>query len=313
MIPFPGESMPIGNAWSSDGDDWTLVNDIVERALSRTISAGDEWRVWCYAGDQVYLEETGLALSISWVIEVLSGTATLVLTDGIDAAGDHDTGATLPNSLGTVNVTGAGTYVVTASFTGAEVETYATGELELRIQCTSGSCDVQQLKLRVWPAGGILGGYAPYPAWDQVTSGAVWSGTVPFNADGTGADTVAAWEDLRDNGLPAAASAFNAASHDVTLDLDSPTGNQGHVQSVLVELGTYGAGVADNPVISVILAPKLDEVSPIDPSLSAFVDYIYPPTEVFGDNTYLAIPGVNDGGARRWVVTGHLRPAELLR
>jgi hypothetical protein len=178
MIPFPGESIGCYDAWSSVGGD-PLWYDItfrggatiggVEKPGHRVINSGEQWRANAYNLDPSYLEaaDDGMSLAVSWVVEVLGGSGTLVLSDEHDADFDY---LTLPlplaNSLGTLTISGAGTYLMpTSSFTNAVLRELGDteGAAQVRIQCTSGSIDVQQVKLRVWPASGVRGGWSDEP------------------------------------------------------------------------------------------------------------------------------------------------------
>jgi hypothetical protein len=178
MIPFPGESIGCYDAWSSAGGD-PLWYDItfrggatiggVEKPGHRVINSGEQWRANAYNLDPSYLEaaDDGMSLAVSWVVEVLGGSGTLVLSDEHDADFDY---LTLPlplaNSLGTLTISGAGTYLMpTSSFTNAVLRELGDteGAAQVRIQCTSGSIDVQQVKLRVWPASGVRGGWSDEP------------------------------------------------------------------------------------------------------------------------------------------------------
>lgn len=175
MIPFPGESVGCPDAWSSDARAFFLSNDI-ELRYKRTnvngdghyqIDAGEQWRCWAYCiSDWAYLEAGDTTpLTVSWVIEVLGGVGTLALRDGHDADWDYDHTTPLPNDLGIITVAIPGTYVVTTTTFPDNDDLVAilnggTGPANLSIVCTGGSVDIQQVKLRVWPTTGPLGGWS---------------------------------------------------------------------------------------------------------------------------------------------------------
>jgi hypothetical protein len=65
--------------------------------------------------------------------------------------------------LGNLTVTGAGTYTMpTSSFSNATLRTAGLtgGAMEVRLVGVSGTVDVSQVKLRVWPVGGPLGDWS---------------------------------------------------------------------------------------------------------------------------------------------------------
>lgn len=181
MIPFPGESVGCVDAWASDGRGYFLSNDIMLRGPygtslgHRVLASGDEFRCWAYYLDyHSYLEDTDtVPLEVGWVVEVLSGTGTLVVSDFHDDDWDESNTGDLPNALGTLNITGAGTYVMpTTSFSNAILAElgWDVGPAEVRLECTSGSIDVQQVKLRVWPVGGPLGAWSADTVSDSSTN-----------------------------------------------------------------------------------------------------------------------------------------------
>lgn len=206
MIPFPGESVGCVDAYTVTRG-WFLSNDIELREKRvgaagnghYVINDGDEWRMWAYCvSDWAYLEAGDTTpLTVSWVIEVLSGTGTLEFRDQHDAAWDYDEGATLPNDLGIVNVVGAATYVVdTTTFPDNDdlvaILNGGTGPANLGIVCTSGSVDIQQVKLRVWPTSGPLGGWSA----DTVTEDAHTVTPGFWNQPGNVIEPEPTWVDL---------------------------------------------------------------------------------------------------------------------
>ena len=157
MIPFPGESVILGNAVDlTSGSDGTLYTDIVAREGSRSLGPGGEWRAWVYPGEVDYLEEPGADVVVSFVVEILSGAGTLSAAWGFDPTYSDEAAAT-PNSLGTHVVAGTQTLVLTTTLSADDVLNHPDA-FHLRLDGVSGTVEVQQVKLRVWPTAGI--------AWD---------------------------------------------------------------------------------------------------------------------------------------------------
>jgi hypothetical protein len=178
MIPFPGQSIGCIDAYGG-GAGWFLYEDIWHRASSRAITAGDDW--YCFAYHQTE-EAAGLLeagdptpLAVSWVVEVLAGSGTLALYDFDDAGFTESTNPADYGSLGSITVSGSGTYTLpTSTFSRDAIRTagWSGGTLAVRLSCTSGSVEVQQVKLRVWPSSGPVGGWSDPYADDPGVTGA---------------------------------------------------------------------------------------------------------------------------------------------
>lgn len=134
--------------------------------LSQTVSAGGSFIVGCEAEP---LNLTGSdAAVVSWVVETGPASAgTLVLASGLDPdwTGSDPADATQP--LGSFAVSGAQTLVAgPTGLTVADLLAYDAEPIVL-VACTSGSVEIVQVKLRVWPPGGAAGAWEAGPAWQR--------------------------------------------------------------------------------------------------------------------------------------------------
>lgn len=170
MIPFPGQSVGCVDA-NGGGVGWFLAEDIWHRAGSHVIAPGDDWYCFAYhlsfEATQILEAGDSTPLAVSWVVEVLSGSGTLALHDFDDSGFTESTNpADYSTSLGTIAVSGPGTYTLpTSTFSRDAIRNagWSGGTLALRLTSTAGSVEVQQVKLRVWPEGGPVGGWSePY-------------------------------------------------------------------------------------------------------------------------------------------------------
>lgn len=186
MLPFPGQSIGVPDANDPGSDGWGLYRDVWLRgqgapqfnpsAGHRVIEAGDTWYAFAYhwtsRGSLLDPGDT-VELVTSWVVEVLSGSGTLAVSD-YDDDGFTESLAGPFAPVGTIEVDGPGTYTVeTSTFSNEAIRTagLSGGTLAVKLVCTGGSIDVQQVKFRAWPEGGPLGGWsAPYEDDPGVTN-----------------------------------------------------------------------------------------------------------------------------------------------
>jgi hypothetical protein len=131
---------------------------------SHTLTAGDDVIVGSYADPADSTEFAAFAdpIEVRWVIEVLSGSGTLELSAGLDPDWAFENPGLATQTLGTLTAAGAGTLVSAPVTVVDHAELIAqTSAVIARIQCTSGSIDVAQVKLRVWPTAGVAGAWVP--------------------------------------------------------------------------------------------------------------------------------------------------------
>lgn len=160
--PFWGESLPIdiavNIAGSPLGDTYEAV--IATRGTAgaptdhATMTAGDVFNAWA-RGRMKYMI-AGDTVEPVWVVEVKAGSGVLRLRDGRSVEGDTPTG-TPPNDLGTQTITGPGTYLWPCSSTATDLLNPDLSRSWVQVEGVSGSVDIQQVKLRVWPSSGPLG------------------------------------------------------------------------------------------------------------------------------------------------------------
>lgn len=302
MIPFPGESVLIQDAADVTGSpDGSLWEDIVWRAGSRTLASGSEWRAFVYPGDVDYLEETGLDCTVAWVLEVLSGTVTVAAVEGLDPT-FVDYGATLGTSLGSHTITGPGSLVIPSTFTADDVLD-AAGVLQLGITATSGSVDVQQIKLRVWPAAGVAGAWVTRPGWESTPqiAGVRRADVTRYAAHVTG-DYESSWDATVAD--VASQSGVAAGPHDFVGLAPTGSGPSAHVvgeeaswavtQSYLggTDYHTNATLAAD---IWLVEGSDWTGFGHIDPALVDGVDYTRPPTEVRDEDESYIAPQLGSG------------------
>lgn len=313
MIPYPGESLTVLAANDVGGSGSALLDDIRYRAGSATLAAGSQWTAWVAAGWPSYLDDDTTPLDVAWVVEVLSGSVTVTVSEGITATrGGTDT---TPIALG-VHILTAGTNVIPSTFTVDDIE-HAANNLMVRIGAAAGSAVVQQVKLRAWPTGGALGGWSdPYPSWTTFPQRPVaFEASIGVFPNATGPTLEASWEASMSLGVtlwPAAA----AGPHPVTTmigDTQSLTPSWRGELEAFQGSGDGGItyGTATNLMGALLVLRGRDWTTEgiIDPNLDEGIDYIRPPTEVRGeDEAYLAQP-IGEGStnwinATAYVMTG---------
>lgn len=127
---------------------------------TETVTGGDEFVGYVYP--ELLWAMVGDVAEVSWVLVVTSGSASLRLHEGLDATFGSGGPSAATDLLGTFTAS-AGTLVVPSGISLSDIGD-ETGEPILRVECLSGSIELNQIKLRVWPPGGYLG------SWDFGTS-----------------------------------------------------------------------------------------------------------------------------------------------
>lgn len=299
--PWPGESLTYYDALvAAPVVDTQLWRDVWSRAgTGRTITAGDVWHVY-YEADASwsdrYLDDPDVDVVVSWVVEVNSGSGTLAASEGTSTS--PDPGDTAPTSLGAQTVTGPAT-VVFPSVLMSAAEVVNTGPLRLlRLEATSGSLDVRQVKLRVWPTTGAGGGWSDLkPSWDgEPQNATMYYHAAQVLGEGEGATAEAAY----------AAAADNFAANYATQAADQPRGmtSSGAMlasqNTGVVDLDTYGSAWILQAVLAVAVGADWHGDFPIDTATFVEgVDWTRPPEEVPGDTAVVA-QQVGDGSTG-WV------------
>lgn len=306
--PWPGESLPLyDGAVTSPVEDFSLLSYVFYRdSGGRTIASGDVWRLWHspYWGDDTrYLDDAGASVAASWVVEVLSGSGTLVAAEGFDPDYGEPTAAA-PTALGTFTVTGPGPVVIPSTLMDAAQIIGGDDSTMLRLECTSGSIDVQQVKVRAWPTGGALGG---------------WSDVQPGFTSGTGSlpsvltDTASA-AGTDDDGSPstawdgAVAAVVPATPDGIFIDLGFTVAtSQADAAAFVLALGgaMWRASVSRSETVVIFVGADWTTGDPIDTTtLTEGVDYVRPPTEIAGEAPAYMAQQVGAGGVDWLGATG---------
>ena len=307
MIPFPGEAVLVEDAADvTSGVDGTLWEDVWSRAGSRTLSAGDEWRAFVYSGDMDYLEETGLDLTVEWVVEVLSGSVTVAASEGPDPSYGGYTDP-LGTSLGTHTLT-VGENRIVSTFAGDDVADLGgtvASAFQLGLVATSGSAVVQQVKLYVWPAAGTAGAFVTLPGWESApTAPTTRVGGISHSATATAAGIDASW----DAAVAAAiASASPAGPHDFNLAATSGTPAKFSIGDMVWQanqtlIEDYQTAVVGTSAGVLLQGPDWRGLSPLGPEAGG-VDFTRPPTEVRDEADVYLYPQTGDGSTV-WVNNG---------
>ncbi len=273
-MTFHGESLYVEPVFRTTGD---YVDGLRYRAGSASFASGESFRAWVQTANTWYLwADPSTPVVVSWVVEVAGGSGTLTLSEGTDPDGGFGAPPATGTALGAHAVTGPETLVVGSTlFDGAYVLGGADS-MVLRVDVTGGTVEIQQVKLRVWPVAGAVGGFSPTlsPSWAGgtsfvgiVASGAYYTGTSEPETDGMVA-WAAAWADL--NADPAAVAPFTYIA---------ASGTGGGADGVIntVDLTHVIA------VVSVTTGSLI--ASPAGPSwpIESGVDYLVPPNEVRAD------------------------------
>lgn len=296
-VPFPGESIGLSYTDGVNFDSIWLRGGRGGQPPYATIAPGDEWRAWVDPGTQNYLEDASAPVVASWVVETIGGAGTLHAAWGFDPM-FGDPSAPAPNDLGSQAVTGTQTVVFTTTLTAADIMD-GTAPAMLLLTCTSGSVDVQQIKLRVWPPEGVAGGWVTHPGWDTEpnpvypVAAYVPRGTVT-HADEREAAWNAAAVDAASGGAGAGTGPHDVSPDGSTTESLTIAGVTRRVITpdappyiaMTTSLDGTNASVTfyPNGVLARIGVPvDPDSYSPVAPDLVEGVDWIIPPEEVPGE------------------------------
>lgn len=294
MIPFPGEAVGILDAAdiTGGGEDYSLWEDVAYRAGSRTLAAGDEWRTFVYSGFMDYLEETGLDLTVEWVVEVTSGSVTVSATEGLDPTYSAYSDP-LGTSLGSHTLT-VGENRITSTFTGdqvADLSGTVSSAFILGLEATSGSAVVQQVKMYVYPAGGALGAFVEHDGFDTTpTAPLIRSASTSLVRSGTAEipGYEASWDAAAD-----ALAADTVAPGPYTFATALTSGPTTHAYSDWSFFGAQNDTPGGEVSSSLILTADITVLRGPDPAsqwpvADGVTGYIRPPTEVADeDRAYL--------------------------
>lgn len=150
-------------------------------AATHAVSAGDDVVIGGYADPNDYSAFVAYDQPVvaRWVLEVVGGSGTVSLSAGLDPSFGYDDPGLATQDLGSFTVAGP-TQIVSPPLAvdHALLAAQDTGII-VRIEGVSGSVDVAQVKLRVWPAGGAGGAWVTGADWTR-TDGNVnrWYGSM---------------------------------------------------------------------------------------------------------------------------------------
>jgi hypothetical protein len=282
--PFWGERLPLDDGGDLVGTANTNGAVNVYAAITyygdgeyATLAVGDT--IIAIASRSGTYLEPGDIVNFSWVIRC-RGTATVAFRDDFDPSWDYSTPA---NDLGSQSVAYADfteLVIPTTNLNVASVLAY-DGQ-RLTVEVTSGSLDIDQISLQVYPPGGAVGGYsAPLPAG---TVEVPISSTTDANAIGYGADVGGA-----PIGFAASWATAVAALHAETADII--TGDSHNVAGgTLFEALDNGSWFLEDHV-QTYLVPFNNAIP--DPVGVDGVDYIRRPDRTAYDaDAYLTFDGV---------------------
>lgn len=138
-----------------------------------TISAPDDFTLGYY--DYQYVTGSDDAV-FAVAFESLSGSASVAVSYGFDPTWSLDP-AYVTEDAGTHTIADG---INAVSLPAVSLAEYLAGdgELTIRVQVLSGSVDVDQIRLRIWPSGGAIGGWSPVitPTATQSVKVSTWSG-----------------------------------------------------------------------------------------------------------------------------------------
>src|SRR6478735_6545004 len=161
-MSFYGESYALDWGGIISGPDWDFYDVRSHFGTDHHVfSAGDSVIIGSYPDPVDYDAFMAFTdIKVQWVIEVLDGAGTFELSAGMDPTWDYDNPALADQALGSYSVTGP-TTLVSEPFTPPDTFRFkdAWDSTIVFIECVSGSIDVKQVKLRVWPTAGPSGAW----------------------------------------------------------------------------------------------------------------------------------------------------------
>lgn len=314
--PWVGEAVPIDFASQAPGEavvitDFNSGDPVRYQFDGSTIGleAGQSFIAGFLTSESLLSGDDAVA---SFVVEVMAGTGTLRLSSGVDPDFTLTDPADASDPGGTFDVDGPTTLVVPVpSF---DVDTYLSQVQEQigRVECLAGFVVLSQVRLRIWPSTGPVGGWST----DVVPQATVGIAPNRWIAGGGSAITTGTYEGPDPAPLFAAASEevvalWGASNHVEPLFADwvaSPTLTASMVVDTNVGLTSvtptnYTAAGTVNRFAGVALQPDPDNFTrtstPSVPGATFGLDYTYPPDIVPGDLTVqlLGTPAVEWGDA----------------
>jgi hypothetical protein len=179
MSGWYGESYSLDWGKVIAGSAWTDIYDVrlhYYKPDHHVFAAGDSVIIGSYADPDDWNAFVAYAEPIEtrWVIEVRGGSGTLRLHAGVDPNWDYDNTALATQDLGVFAVAGPSTIVspplTVVDHSGLAAQNDA---VIVWVECLTGSVDVKQVKMRVWPTAGVAGAWVDGPTWTQSRSASI--------------------------------------------------------------------------------------------------------------------------------------------
>jgi hypothetical protein len=296
-VPFPGESIPI-----TSGTAGGIPSGFVTyRGGSQTLS-GTPWVLW--SDEEPLLLTSGDDAVVSWVVEVLSGSGTVTAETTLHTSTTEGTATW--TSAGTHPVSGLTTLVIPTTLTVDDI----LGSLIPGLRMTSsGSLTVEQVKLRVWPPGGALGGWSgpqeigPLgPIQAPITLGGFTPDADVDSVAGGDLDErlEATLEDLQAQQDTATLDAHNGWVDDTNPFWTILGGSSWSAQADLDERSSPDAIGSGEAQAAVGYIHRIPGTANPFPSGVFGVDWIYPPNEVWWDDSPPLFPLDPGEGSYQW-------------
>lgn len=299
-MTFYGESAPLDWANVTAGAPFADDGEAIRfRAGSATVTAGDVFVAGFF--DSTYLAP-GDDATFAVAIVHTGGSGTLRISGGPDADWDLDDTDASAYALGDHAVSGSGTLAVTLPWVTVADYLDQAVETAVRVEVLSGSVTLQQLKLRIWPPGGAVGGWSDtYPGWASggyTAAVRYWTevNSLYDSGEQVAEDPEDAWDAAN------AAMTFNDSTSDT---FSTASGGAFGAGATILALGgspfEWQASMGANGAVEVYQGVDWRTAYPID-GLVEGVDFIVPPDEVPGDASSTLVQQVGSGSTE-WTGT----------
>jgi hypothetical protein len=169
--PWVGESVPLDWANAYTGPPLALTGAGLRYRIRRDYAAGDTHTLGTGDSFIAGFYESVMMLSgddvVAQFVLVCDGAGTIRLSGGTDPDWSLDDPADATAPMGTHTVAGP-TVVVGDPFPTFDVDAYLAQveETIVFVECLSGAIEINQVKLRLWPPGGPVGGWVEAPGFD---------------------------------------------------------------------------------------------------------------------------------------------------
>ena len=292
--PWIGEAVALDYANNIDGTPLPDFGDAIryrqaDGGQTSTLAAGESFMAGFF-DSEVLLSGDDAVFTFA-VVCGPSSSGTLRLSGGVDPDFALDDPGDASQSLGTVAVSGE--QVAVSDPLTRDVDDYLTQSVEtvVFVECLSGSVVVEQIKMRIWPPGGVAGAWQSAPGFTvDVAVGGVHlvspatsfdTGLITTGSAAGAWDTAAA--ELIDN---ATNRDLSSTDPDFAFPAATVQAALGVAQDIAIP-GTWNASGIGGASGSVVQQPDPEQIARANtPNVPAGVyglDYAWPPDEVPGD------------------------------